>query len=200
MPPALSRPQQQGLILVSAVILGVLFFSHWLPQEKPTPDPQPGDLPGKTLMIELSGAVRRPGLYTYDRPPTIGRVLQDGGGAVGGIKLPSSRAAEVLSGETRLTVSIDPRQGLSLEKGPLSVRSLWILGRPIPLNLATAEELDHIPGIGPGLAQRIVAHRENQGPFGQLEELQQVPGIGEKTLEKLRPYLTAPSYSISQLG
>ncbi|MBI5584920.1 MAG: helix-hairpin-helix domain-containing protein [Deltaproteobacteria bacterium] len=192
MPPLLSRPQQRGLVLVSALILGTLFFCHWLENRKTESPLHSGEQSGKKLIIELAGAVQRPGLYSYNRAPTVGRVLQDGGGPTGEGKIPASRAREVLFTETRLTVSVTAPQGLSLEKGPLSVRTLWILGRPIPLNLATAEELDHLPGIGPGLAQRIVEHRENLGPFTELEELQQVSGIGEKTLEKLRPYLTVP--------
>jgi competence protein ComEA len=189
--PNLSRPQQRGLVLVSALILGALFFFQWLESRK-TASPRDAVAAGGKLIIELAGAVQRPGLYPYDRAPTVGRVLQDGGGPTGGGKIPASLAGEVLPAETRLTVSVTGPQGLSLEKGPLSVRALWILGRPIPLNLATAEELDNLPGIGPGLAQRIVERRETQGPFSDLEELQQVQGVGEKTLEKLRPYLRVP--------
>jgi competence protein ComEA len=131
-------------------------------------------------------------LYAYDRPPTVERVLGDGGGLCGGGKLAPGLAGEVLPGETRLVLSAAAPKIPALEKGPLSVRALWILGRPIPVNRATAEELDAIPGIGPGLARRIVEHRETRGPFAEPGELQQVPGIGEKTLEKLRPYLTIP--------
>jgi len=49
------------------------------------------------------------------------------------------------------------------------------------------EELMELPGIGPVLARRIVAYREEHGPFASLEELLRVPGIGEETLAALRP-------------
>lgn len=192
MPPHLSRSQHRGLVLVSAVILGVLFVFHWL-GTRPTPAPlNAGEPSGEKWLIELSGAVHRPGLYSYERPPTLARVLEDGGGPTGVGIIPADQAEEVLQGETRLTLTAGPPKGLAIEKGPLSVRTLWLLGRPIPLNRATAEELDAIPGIGPGLARRIVDRRETQGPFSEVEELQQVSGVGEKTLEKVRPYLTAP--------
>ena len=61
---------------------------------------------------------------------------------------------------------------------------------PLDLNRATAEELVELPGIGPVLAERIVAFREEHGPFRSVEDLLQVSGIGEATLEALRPYIT----------
>jgi competence protein ComEA len=60
---------------------------------------------------------------------------------------------------------------------------------PLDLNQATAEELQRLPGIGPKLSAAIVAVREKQ-PFAGIEELRRVKGIGAKTLEKLRPFVT----------
>jgi competence protein ComEA len=59
----------------------------------------------------------------------------------------------------------------------------------IDLNRASAEQLQRLPGIGPAMAARIVAAREVK-PFGTLEDLRRVPGIGAKTLERLRPNLS----------
>lgn len=59
----------------------------------------------------------------------------------------------------------------------------------IALNLASAKELELLPGIGPSLASRILEHRQTHGPFKSVEELLAVKGIGPKTLEKIRPYL-----------
>ncbi|GJL69702.1 MAG: hypothetical protein NPIRA06_23370 [Nitrospirales bacterium] len=57
----------------------------------------------------------------------------------------------------------------------------------VDLNHGTLAELEHLPGIGPVLAGRIVAHRTSHGAFRHIEELALVPGIGEKRLELLRP-------------
>ncbi|HUD72008.1 MAG TPA: helix-hairpin-helix domain-containing protein [Dongiaceae bacterium] len=60
----------------------------------------------------------------------------------------------------------------------------------ININTASAEELTALPGIGPSYAQRIVEHREKNGPFKKVEDLLNVRGIGEKTFEKIRDRLT----------
>jgi len=59
----------------------------------------------------------------------------------------------------------------------------------VNLNTATAEELQKIPGIGPTIAERILAYRTKQGGFRTVSELLAVSGIGEKSLERLEPYL-----------
>jgi competence ComEA-like helix-hairpin-helix protein len=59
----------------------------------------------------------------------------------------------------------------------------------IDLNRADAQQLQQIAGIGPVLSEAIVAWREENGPFRRTEDLLQVPGIGEKTLEAIRDEL-----------
>jgi len=60
---------------------------------------------------------------------------------------------------------------------------------PVDLNNATATELQTIPGIGKVTAARIVEWRKQHGPFRRAEDLMKVKGIGEKSFDKLRPYL-----------
>jgi len=62
--------------------------------------------------------------------------------------------------------------------------------RTIDLNTATVEQLVEVPGIGQALAERIVEFRQKEGPFRRVEDLMKVRGIGEKSLEKMRPWLT----------
>lgn len=61
---------------------------------------------------------------------------------------------------------------------------------PVNINTASKKELDALPGIGETLAQRIIDYRSANGPFSTVDELTKVKGIGEKTLEKLKPYAT----------
>lgn len=59
------------------------------------------------------------------------------------------------------------------------------------VNTATAKELETLPNIGPRMAQRIIDYRKERGDFASVDALQNVNGIGEKTLEKLRPFIRA---------
>jgi competence protein ComEA len=58
------------------------------------------------------------------------------------------------------------------------------------LNRATAEDLQHLPGIGPVLAQRVVDRRTKHGPFHTVDDLRDVKGIGKKRMDQLRPLVT----------
>lgn len=61
---------------------------------------------------------------------------------------------------------------------------------PVDVNTATTADLETVPGIGQALAQRIVEFREKNGPFDQVDDLIKVRGIGEKSILRLKPYLT----------
>ena len=60
---------------------------------------------------------------------------------------------------------------------------------PLDVNLASAAELERLPGVGPALAARIVEARTRDGPFGSVDDLRRVRGVGGATLERLRPRL-----------
>jgi len=59
----------------------------------------------------------------------------------------------------------------------------------IDLNKATAKDLERLPGIGPQIATRIIAYRDQNGAFKKIDDITKVSGIGPKTLERLRPHL-----------
>lgn len=60
----------------------------------------------------------------------------------------------------------------------------------VNINTATSEQLQLLPRVGPALAGRIIEFRETNGAFKELEELLRVRGVGERSFETLRPYLT----------
>lgn len=66
----------------------------------------------------------------------------------------------------------------------------YLARHPLNLNSATAEQLELLPGVGPAMAAKIIAVRKEKGGFKSVEELDDIPGIGEKKMEKLRPLVT----------
>jgi competence protein ComEA len=69
---------------------------------------------------------------------------------------------------------------------PVPAAAAAVPAGPLDLNAATADQLQQLPMIGPKLAARILAHRQQRGPFRRPEDLRQVSGIGPRTVEKLR--------------
>ncbi len=70
-----------------------------------------------------------------------------------------------------------------------SVEEVTQIMEPISINTANSVELTSLPGIGETYAQRIIEYRETNGDFTSVDDLVNVRGIGERTLEKIRPYI-----------
>ena len=62
--------------------------------------------------------------------------------------------------------------------------------KPVNINTANAEELQQVPGIGPATAQKILQMRKSYGPFKSVDDLLAIRGLGQKRLDKMRKYLT----------
>jgi competence protein ComEA len=70
---------------------------------------------------------------------------------------------------------------------------LVLLGRPVDIDLASAEDLSAVPGIGPGLAVEVVRDRQERGPFRTPEALRRVRGIGPARMDRARPWIRTTS-------
>ena len=64
-----------------------------------------------------------------------------------------------------------------------------VAAHSVDINTADAAALEQINGIGPAKATAIIRYREENGPFSTIDELRNVPGIGEKSLDQIRPQI-----------
>jgi competence protein ComEA len=138
-------------------------------------DPAPG-----AVVVHVVGLVQRPGLVTL----TVGSRVADAIEAAGGV---TRRRASDSVNLARVLVD-----GEQIVVGPSASAAPPVLPGVAPvtvvdLNTADVAALDQLPGVGPVLAQRIVAWRAANGPFRSVEELGEVSGIGDSIMAQLRP-------------
>jgi len=159
-------------------------------------DPAPAiriaeDVGGKPtrVLVHVAGAVRRPGVYALRTGDRVDDAVRRAGGAtrkadLGGLNL----AAEVEDGRQ---VLVPVRVGAGAAgAAAASAAAAPAEGQPLNVNTATLEQLDGLTGVGPITAQKILDAREERGGFGSIEELGEIPGIGEKRLATLREEVT----------
>ena len=145
--------------------------------------------PPHQWVIELSGAVKNPGIYTFDKTPTVYQAIQSAGGPTNERPLSFDTADDSIDTGMRVELRRSNPQSDQLIITPMSSRKRLVLGIPIQVNQACIEDLVIIPGISDSLAQRIVEFRESNGPFKSWNNLRCVKGIGPKKVKSLRFYL-----------
>ena len=137
------------------------------------------------MVVHVTGAVRKPGVY---RVPDGGRVIQAikvAGGPTGAADLAAINLAAPLQDGQQVLV---PARIAAVAGG--QGRATTPAAGPVSLSSATAEQLDSLDGIGPTLAARIVAWRDQHGGFASINQLMDVPGIGQTRLDAIRSKLT----------
>ena len=136
------------------------------------------------VFVHVAGAVATPGVYELPAGARVGDALDAAAGPAEDADLDAINMARHLTDGEQLFV---PALGEAPPSGPAASGPRGAL-RPdgrLDLNRATAAELEELPRIGPVLAERIVTHRDNAGPFPNVDALLEVPGIGEKLLAAL---------------
>jgi competence protein ComEA len=140
-----------------------------------------------TVTVDVTGKVRRPGIVVLDTGARVVDALEAAGGERAGVDLSSINLARVLVDGEQIVVG-GPQPPVPVLPGGSAVPG----APPVLVNLNTAAqaELETLPDVGPVTALAIVAWREEHGGFTSVDELLEVDGIGEVTLEKLTPYVT----------
>lgn len=150
------------VLIVSCLLL--LFYGRYEPVDLTTTQ-------RKTKQIEVKGEVEDPGVYTVDIHADTGEVLKKAGGLKKGADVSGINQTQDLSDHSVLVIGKQQEQ------------------KKISINSATEKELQTLTGIGPSMAQRIIAYRSQQ-PFQTIEDIMKVKGIKEKLFAKIKEQIT----------
>lgn len=146
-----------------------------------------------SLWIHVVGEVRDPGLVELASASRVADAIAAAGGATDAAELGGLNLARLLAdGEQVRVPDAEEAAAAKIEKDEGSASG--VLGAPpsaqtVSLSRASVAELETLPRIGPALAARILEWREANGGFATIEQLLEVPGIGDKTLDGLREYV-----------
>jgi competence protein ComEA len=172
----------RALAVVAVVVAAGAGFVAW--RSRPVVDPvappsvaQPSPTPD-VIVVAVMGRVERPGLVEVPAGARVADAIAAAGGVLPDTDLSTLNLARKLVDGELITVGLPEATGGAATGGRVN------------LNTATAAELEELPGVGPVLAQRIIAYREKNGGFRSVEELKEVPGIGEATFAELEPRVT----------
>ncbi len=192
----------QGLVLIFAVafVFAAGFkYASWRQRERQqenivvpgelAPSLQKEELEAeKTIAVHVAGAVRKPGVYYFSQRARVVDAVEKAG-LLDEADLNQLNLARILSDGEKLYV---PRVGevTNLVQGSGGVFEDSSGSGKINLNTASAEQLEELPGIGPALAKRIVDYREKHGYFKNIEDIQNVSGIGSKRFEQIKDLVT----------
>lgn len=138
----------------------------------------------QTFIVEIKGEVMKPGVYAMKKDSRLNDLVLEAGGASPDANLRHiNLAIRLIDGDSFYIPHMNEE-----ETGPEAMGGSQSKDKTIDLNKATKEELMTVPGIGPSTADNIINYREEAGRFNSVDDLLNVDRIGDKTLEKLRPY------------
>ena len=179
-------------ILLGLLLAGGVWLAARAPQGesvelRPAPTPEP-------IQVHVAGAVVRPGLYDLPEDSRVMDAVEAAGGFVAEADKNGINLAARVEDAERLDLPYvagfipDEEQGFVVVSegtpSPLAGEEL------VDINNASIEELDKLPGIGPTTAQKIIDYRELFGPFGRIEDILNVSGIGAATFEDIGGLIT----------
>lgn len=199
-------------VLIMALILAIIFATAtWIIQLRNTTTSEVAII-GTTdtvsgvkssgepkLKVHVKGAVKKPGVYEFAIGERVEDAIKKAGGSLPTADLDAINLAAFLKDgdevyvpdrRTRaLEAFNEASRATQLGTATSRTKAKRVVTGKVAINTATAEQLESLPGIGPALAQRIIEHRRQHGPFKSVDELLNVKGIGQKKLEALRPYV-----------
>ncbi|WP_270217961.1 helix-hairpin-helix domain-containing protein [Enterococcus lactis] len=148
----------------------------------------------KVMYTDIKGSVKEPGIYSFSSEERVYDVLKRAGGLLEEADSDRINFSAKIEDQQVLyipAVGEEPPEHLNQSASPEGKQSTADTEpSKININTASPSELQQIPGIGSVKAQEIIRFREENGSFQKVEDLQEISGIGEKTVEKQKNFVT----------
>ncbi|WP_394217869.1 helix-hairpin-helix domain-containing protein [Halobacillus trueperi] len=182
-------------IIMVLVVIGVLYFFNpsmdgetqmSKVEEVAIQETVEENASSSTVKVDVKGEVHNPGVYTMTEETRVDDAIKEAGGMTEWADPTSVNLAQRIQDE--MVIFVASNQSSSTEAG----EGGSLAGEKVSINRASASEMETLNGIGPSKAESIIKYREENGPFSSVEDLVNVPGIGEKTLENLKELITVP--------
>jgi competence protein ComEA len=137
-----------------------------------------------SVTVHVVGAVARPGVYSLASGSRCADAVAAAGGLLGPADQAAVNLARIVADGEQIAVPVIGEAPVAAAGSGAGGGSAS--GGKVDLNAATVADLDTLPGVGPATAAKIVADREENGPFRSVEDLMRVPGIGAKRFDALK--------------
>lgn len=156
---------------------------------------------GTKAFVDIGGAVLNPGVYEVEAGTRLFKVIELAGGLLDNANVTNiNQAKEVFDGEKVIIPNIyesinqdKSKGGVGASQGSINENEIYnyVAGDEdrININMADANSLQTIPGIGPSKAKKIIEYRNINGPFKSIDEIKNISGIGEKTFNNIKDFL-----------
>jgi competence protein ComEA len=188
-----------AVAMLAALVVGVYVW-HGRPQPQPVAAPPPVSAAdpvasagpsgsAASLVVAVTGKVRHPGVVSVPAGARVIDVLKAAGGPLPGADLAMLNLARKVADGELVAVGVPvPAADVPAAAGDTGANpaGAGAPAQPVDLNTATLAELDTLPGVGPVLAQRILDWRTAHGQFASVDQLADVPGIGDSRMAQLR--------------
>ncbi|MDO4553219.1 MAG: helix-hairpin-helix domain-containing protein [Bacillota bacterium] len=137
-----------------------------------------------TIIVDIAGAIEKPGVYHLEEGSRLYQLIELAGGLAADADMRYLNRAAVLEDQQKIYIYTEDEAEKEAVKELSSAQGSE--GASVNINTADTKALETLSGVGPSTAAKIIAYRQEYGPFKSIEEIKNVSGIGEKTFETIR--------------
>ena len=185
-----SISQKRSLLSISALVIALSIFLVMRGATEEVPLAPAGLSVTEAVAVvtvDVAGAVKTPGVYSLPANSRVMDAIKAAGDKLKGADLSDINLARVIKDGEQIYIYPPSKGGSSVRISPQRAKAKS--SGPIALNRASAKELESLDGIGPVLAARIVAYRNQNGPFLTVDDLMKVSGIGSVKFSQFKEKL-----------